>query len=116
MNQFVPVNENSKPLPGDYLKYNDEYGEMKGCGILVKTVIDKRRPLTESYYLLLNRRTQTMWKVRCHRYNFTFLRHKTHGSSESEGEGLGAYLRSLILPSTEESSGSSPAGSSRLTS
>jgi hypothetical protein len=105
MNNFIPVDQNNTPLPGDYLKYKDEHGELKGCGILVKTVIDKRRPLTESYYLLLNRRNGKMWKIRCHRYTFIFMRHKTHGGS-SNSDSLGDYLRSLILPSTEESNGS----------
>ena len=88
---FVPVNLPSvKPYPGDYIRYTDEHGNQVGCGILTKTVVHKRKPLTESYYVLYNKSTKSYWRVYCHRYNFFVMRHRT------KNDKFGDYLRSVV--------------------
>lgn len=88
---FEDISPDNKPLPGDYIRYQDEWGQYKGSGVLVKHVVDKRCPLTESYYLLKNCNTQTIWRVRCHRYTFTFMRHKTRNHEMAD------YIRNLLV-------------------
>ena len=88
---FVPITDTEKPLPGDYIQYRDAWGNAKGSGILLKHVIDKKKPLTESYYLLKNASTGQIWKAYCDRYDYYFMRHKPRNSD------LGQYIRGLLV-------------------
>lgn len=88
---YVRVTDAQKPLPGDYLRYMDDWDKPKGGGILVKTIVDPNKPLTGSYYVLLNKERQLRWKVPCHRYTFYLMRHRTKDAA------LGDYVRSLVV-------------------
>lgn len=87
--EFVKISEGHKPLPGDYIQYRDRWGNYKGSGILVKHVINKQKPLTESYYFLKNASTGCVWRAFCDRHEFYFMRHKTKNSQLSD------YLRQI---------------------
>lgn len=87
---FEPLTSDINPLPGDYLKYFDRWGDPVGCGVVIKHVINARKPLTESYYVLKNVQKNKTWKVRCDQYDFMLMRHRTRNDNLSD------YLREFI--------------------
>lgn len=93
---FQSITEDQSPLPGDYIRYADRFGQPKGRGILLKHVLDKRRPLTESYYLLKNAQSGRIWKVYCDRFTFTFMRHRTKNAALSD------WIRGLSMSYDED--------------
>lgn len=74
---YEKLSPECKLFSGDYIKYYDEWKECKGCGIYVKKVIDERKPLTESYYVLKNINTGKYWHVKCNRYDYYYRPHKS---------------------------------------
>jgi len=81
---YKKVDADTRVLKGDYLKYFDEYGKVKGVGVLVKKVVHPIFPLTASYYILKNINTRRCWKVNSRRYEFYYERHKTSSFDLSE--------------------------------
>ena len=73
--------EDQKIYPGDFLKYYDENNVRIGFGAYVSKYTDELRPLTRSYYTLINIKTKQKWKVYCHRYKFYILSHLDTNSS-----------------------------------
>jgi hypothetical protein len=74
MNNYIKLKEGDKIYPGDYVRYYDEWNEIKGSGILLKTVKNELKPLTESYYLFKNINNGKTWKIKCNRYVFYYKR------------------------------------------
>jgi hypothetical protein len=95
MHEWNPVTDITEPLPGDYLRYYDDWGNVKNSGVIIKVFVHEKKPLTESYYLLKNMTTQRSWKVYSDRYKMEFMRHRTRNSR------FGDYLRSLVPPNSD---------------
>lgn len=76
---------NQKLYPGDFIKYYDETNSRAGFGAFVEKYTDELRPLTRSYYKLINIKTKQIWKVYCHRYTFYILPHVDTKNTSSIG-------------------------------
>lgn len=77
--EYVELTTDTQPLPGDYIRYCDEWGQAKGHGVFVKKITDTQKPLTGSLYLLKDMNTHKMWRVNARRYTFYLRRHQTRG-------------------------------------
>lgn len=94
--EYQKITEDQIPLPGDYIKYIDRWGKPIGSGVLLKTIINERKPLTESYYVLKNMSKNKTWRIRCDQYEIWFMRHRPRNCR------LADYLRELVSNEEKE--------------
>jgi hypothetical protein len=74
MNKYIELKDGEKIYSGDYIRYYDEWNQIKGTGVLIKKIINNYKPLTESYYLIKNINNGRSWKIKCNRYKFYYKR------------------------------------------